>query len=66
MQAIKLSESSRFDFTFDLRICRILNGLWQISGAHGAIDPQRAIAQMFNYHQAGFTSWDLADHYGPA
>jgi hypothetical protein len=21
---------------------------------------------MFDYHDAGFTTWDLADHYGPA
>jgi aryl-alcohol dehydrogenase-like predicted oxidoreductase len=61
-----LPESSRFDFTADLRICRILNGLWQVSGAHGAIEPRRAIAEMFSYHAAGFTTWDLADHYGPA
>ena len=61
-----LPESSRFNFTSDIRICRILNGLWQVSGAHGAIEPRRAIAQMFSYHDAGFTSWDLADHYGPA
>ncbi len=56
----------RFPFTSDLSICRILNGLWQVSGAHGAINPARAVAEMFKYHEAGFTTWDLADHYGPA
>ena len=40
--------------------------MWQVSGAHGAIDPARAVEAMFAYHDAGFTSWDLADHYGPA
>jgi aryl-alcohol dehydrogenase-like predicted oxidoreductase len=40
--------------------------MWQVSGAHGAIDPARAIDSMFAYHDAGFTTWDLADHYGPA
>ena len=50
----------------DLSICRILNGMWQVSGAHGAIDPAHALAAMFRYHDAGFTTWDLADHYGPA
>jgi aryl-alcohol dehydrogenase-like predicted oxidoreductase len=50
----------------DLRVCRILNGMWQVSGAHGAIDPARAVDEMFRYHDAGFTTWDLADHYGPA
>jgi aryl-alcohol dehydrogenase-like predicted oxidoreductase len=53
-------------FTPELRICRILNGLWQVSGAHGRIDPQAAIRNMFEYHNQGFTTWDLADHYGPA
>jgi len=40
--------------------------MWQVSGAHGAINPDRAVRQMFAYHDAGFTTWDLADHYGPA
>ena len=40
--------------------------MWQVSGAHGAIDPARAVEAMFAYHDAGFTTWDLADHYGPA
>jgi aryl-alcohol dehydrogenase-like predicted oxidoreductase len=57
---------SRLQFTADLSICRILNGMWQVSGAHGAIDPARAVEAMFAYHEAGFTTWDLADHYGPA
>jgi aryl-alcohol dehydrogenase-like predicted oxidoreductase len=61
-----LPESSRYQFTPDLEICRVLNGLWQVSGAHGRIDPRRAVEEMFTYHDAGFTTWDLADHYGPA
>jgi aryl-alcohol dehydrogenase-like predicted oxidoreductase len=40
--------------------------MWQVSGGHGRIDPARAVAAMFAYHNAGFTTWDLADHYGPA
>ena len=63
---MNLPESARFQLTPDLSICRILNGMWQVSGAHGSIEPGRAIAEMFTYHDAGFTSWDLADHYGPA
>jgi len=63
---MKLPASSRFQFTPDLSICRVVNGLWQVSGAHGYIEPTRAVAEMFTYHEAGFTSWDLADHYGPA
>jgi aryl-alcohol dehydrogenase-like predicted oxidoreductase len=45
---------------------RVLNGLWQVSGAHGAIDPRAAVNEMFAYHDARLTTWDLADHYGPA
>jgi aryl-alcohol dehydrogenase-like predicted oxidoreductase len=61
-----LPASSRVQFTADLSICRILNGMWQVSGAHGAVDPVRAVDAMSAYHETGFTTWDLADHYGPA
>lgn len=61
-----LPSRSGFQFTPDLQICRLLNGMWQVSGAHGTIDPEAAIAAMFRYHDAGLTTWDLADHYGPA
>jgi aryl-alcohol dehydrogenase-like predicted oxidoreductase len=61
-----LQETSRFALTPDLTICRLVNGMWQVSGGHGRIDPARAVAAMFAYHDSGFTTWDLADHYGPA
>src|ERR687888_534344 len=61
-----LSGEATLQLTPDLRICRILNGMWQVSGAHGPIPRREAIADMFAYHDAGFTTWDLADHYGPA
>src|SRR5215469_14621917 len=61
-----LAENARFAFTPDMTICRVLNGMWQVSGGHGRIDPSAAVAAIFAYHQAGFTTWDLADHYGPA
>ena len=50
----------------DLTICRIVNGMWQVAGGHGYIEHESAIADMIRYHEAGFTSWDLADIYGPA
>jgi aryl-alcohol dehydrogenase-like predicted oxidoreductase len=50
----------------DLTICRILNGMWQVAGGHGYVDHELAIADMLRYHDAGFTTWDLADIYGPA
>ena len=61
-----LPPESTYQFTPDLPICRLLNGLWQVSGGHGRIDPATAIDEMIGYHDAGFTTWDLADHYGPA
>ena len=57
---------SRLQLTPDMNICRVLNGMWQVSGGHGRIDPTAAIRNMFDYMDAGFTTWDLADHYGPA
>ena len=50
----------------NLQICRILNGMWQVSGTHGQIDKPTAIKSMIDYHNKGFTTWDLADIYGPA
>lgn len=61
-----LPEASMSQLTPDMRICRLLNGMWQVSGGHGPIDPRAAIQSMFGYMDDGFTTWDLADHYGPA
>ncbi|HEY7734998.1 MAG TPA: aldo/keto reductase [Nitrososphaera sp.] len=49
-----------------LNICRVLNGMWQVAGGHGHINPQAAVSEMEKYHESGFTTWDLADIYGPA
>jgi aryl-alcohol dehydrogenase-like predicted oxidoreductase len=40
--------------------------MWQVAGGHGYIDHELAIEDMMKYHEAGFTTWDLADIYGPA
>jgi aryl-alcohol dehydrogenase-like predicted oxidoreductase len=56
----------QLDLAPDLKICRILNGMWQVSGAHGRIDREKALASMSAHVDDGFTTWDLADHYGPA
>lgn len=50
----------------DLEICRILNGMWQVAGGHGQIDSESAVMDMGKYQNSGFTTWDLADIYGPA
>ena len=61
-----LPRSSRLAFTADLEICRLLAGMWQVSGAHGRIDRERALTAMVAHFDAGFMTFDLADHYGPA
>ena len=50
----------------DLQISRIINGMWQVAGGHGQIDQESAISDMLQYHNDGFTTWDMADIYGPA
>src|SRR4029453_10669655 len=56
----------RFALAPDLSICRLLNGMWQVSGGHGRIDRAKALESMDAHVADGFTTWDLADHYGPA
>lgn len=56
----------RYQLGPDLTIHRIANGMWQVAGGHGYIDHELAIEDMIKYHEAGFTTWDLADIYGPA
>jgi aryl-alcohol dehydrogenase-like predicted oxidoreductase len=59
-------EGDYYQLAPDLTICRIVNGMWQVAGGHAYIDHKLAIEDMVRYHDAGFTSWDLADIYGPA
>src|ERR671932_552747 len=59
-------EGHYYQLALHLTICRIVNGMWQVAGGHGYIDHKLAIEDMMRYHDAGFTTWDLADIYGPA
>jgi aryl-alcohol dehydrogenase-like predicted oxidoreductase len=61
-----LQGSRRLSLAADLEICRLLVGMWQVSGAHGPIDRERAIRAMLAHFDAGFDTFDLSDHYGPA
>ncbi|XP_015164949.1 flagellar radial spoke protein 5 [Solanum tuberosum] len=49
-----------------LEICRVLNGMWQTSGGWGRIDRNDAVEAMLNYADDGLSTFDMADHYGPA
>src|SRR5919198_5817238 len=61
-----MNKERYYQLTPDLAICRVVNGMWQVAGGHGYIDHKLAIEDMIRYHEVGFTSWDLADIYGPA
>jgi aryl-alcohol dehydrogenase-like predicted oxidoreductase/enamine deaminase RidA (YjgF/YER057c/UK114 family) len=55
--------------TPELSVSRVLTGLWQIADLerHGApLDPDAGAAAMAAYADAGFTAFDMADHYGSA
>ena len=50
-----------------LNISRIIIGLWQIADMErnvGILDPVITSQSMEPYVRAGFTSFDMADHYG--
>jgi len=52
-----------------LSISRVLTGLWQMADQERdgrTIDLERAAAAMQPYVDAGFTTFDMADHYGPS
>lgn len=52
-----------------LQISRVLTGLWQIAHMERdgrALDLDAAARAMVPYVEAGFTTFDLADHYGSA
>jgi aryl-alcohol dehydrogenase-like predicted oxidoreductase len=61
-----MESQKTFQLAQDLKISRILNGMWQVAGGHGDIDPESAVSEMFSYHDLGLTTWDMADIYGPA
>jgi aryl-alcohol dehydrogenase-like predicted oxidoreductase/enamine deaminase RidA (YjgF/YER057c/UK114 family) len=52
-----------------LTICRALTGLWQIADLErdgNKVDAGQAALAMNAYAEAGFTTFDMADHYGSA
>ena len=43
-----------------------LNGCWTLAGGHGRVDPQQYMQVMERHAEAGFTTFDTADIYGPS
>lgn len=59
----------RFRLTERLEISRILTGLWQVADIEKdgtTIDPETGADRLAEYAQAGFDTFDMADHYGSA
>jgi aryl-alcohol dehydrogenase-like predicted oxidoreductase/enamine deaminase RidA (YjgF/YER057c/UK114 family) len=59
----------RRDLSPDLSISRVVTGLWQLADMERdgkRVDLDRAAAAMGPYVDAGLTTFDMADHYGPA
>ena len=50
----------------ELKISRIITGLWQIADMErtGDLDPKKYAKKIIPYVEAGFTTFDMADHYG--
>uniref|UniRef100_A0ACD5XVZ6 Uncharacterized protein n=1 Tax=Avena sativa TaxID=4498 RepID=A0ACD5XVZ6_AVESA len=50
-----------------LEVCRVVNGMWQVSGASwGRAAPAKAVDAMLAYADGGLATFDMADIYGPA
>jgi aryl-alcohol dehydrogenase-like predicted oxidoreductase/enamine deaminase RidA (YjgF/YER057c/UK114 family) len=63
------AKPNRIELAPGLDISRIVTGLWQISDMekHGArLDFEALAADLADYAEAGFDSFDMADHYGSA
>ncbi len=59
----------RCNLSPDLSISRVLTGLWQLADMERdgrKVDLDRAATAMGPYVDAGLTTFDMADHYGPA
>ncbi len=57
------------DLARDLTIARVLNGLWQIADMERdgqKLDLDETAKAIVSYVEAGFTTFDMADHYGSA
>ncbi len=59
----------RYRISKSLKVSRAITGLWQIADMEkggNTLDPALTSAQMEDYVAAGFTTFDMADHYGSA
>jgi aryl-alcohol dehydrogenase-like predicted oxidoreductase/enamine deaminase RidA (YjgF/YER057c/UK114 family) len=69
MAPFSVSSLPRCTLAPGLEISRIVTGLWQIADMERdgrSVDPQAASGAMAEYVEAGFDTFDMADHYGSA
>ena len=62
-----MNHSKYTELALGLTICRALTGLWQIADMERdgqKVDPFQGAKSMKAYVDAGFTTFDMADHYG--
>mmetsp|Transcript_51960 Transcript_51960/g.62485 ORF Transcript_51960/g.62485 Transcript_51960/m.62485 type:complete len:470 (+) Transcript_51960:153-1562(+) len=50
----------------NLEISRTIQGYWQLAGGHGKYNPSEAVKNMRAHYDAGMTTLDTADIYGPS
>jgi len=57
--------TERIELAPGYSVCRVVNGLWQLSQGHrpAAIRPAEAVASLLRLVDAGFTTFDCADIY---
>ena len=58
-----------YEITDKLKISRVLTGLWQVADMEkngDIIDPEKGADCLEAYARDGFTTFDMADHYGSA
>ena len=64
-----LPKPPRVTLAPDLSISRIITGLWQVADQERdgqVLDPDRGADELAAYAEAGFDTFDMADHYGSA
>ncbi len=57
--------TERIELAPDYSVCRVINGLWQLSRGHQseAVDPIQTVKKLVRLVDAGFTTFDCADIY---
>ncbi len=64
-----IAQPDTYEITDKLKISRVLTGLWQVADMEkngDIIDPEKGADYLEAYARDGFTTFDMADHYGSA